>query len=55
MATGGNELAAGYAAFPTAWVRTADYLSPRYAPRSPAFMAVAQDKGLTSQPASARS
>jgi ribose transport system permease protein len=48
-ATGGNELAAGYAGIPTGWVRTRAYLLSSLCATIAALMAVAQDKGITSQ------
>jgi ribose transport system permease protein len=48
-ATGGNELAAGYAGIPTGWVRTRGYLLSSLCATIAALMAVAQDKGITSQ------
>jgi ribose transport system permease protein len=48
-ATGGNELAAGYAGIRTGWVRTRGYLLSSLCATIAALMAVAQDKGITSQ------
>jgi ribose transport system permease protein len=48
-ATGGNELAASYAGIPTRWVRIRGYLLSSLCATLAALMAVAQDKGTTSQ------
>jgi ribose transport system permease protein len=48
-ATGGNELAASYAGIPTRWVRIRGYLISAMCATTAGLMAVAQDKGITSQ------
>jgi len=48
-ATGGNELAAGYSGIATRWVRIRAYLFSALCATLAALMAVAQDKGITSQ------
>jgi ribose transport system permease protein len=49
FATGGNEQAAVYAGIPTHWVRTRAYLLSALCATIAGLMAVAQDKGTTSQ------
>lgn len=48
-ATGGNELAAGYAGIRTRWVRIRGYLLSSACATLAGLMNVAQDKGITSQ------
>ncbi len=49
FATGGNELAAIYAGIPTRWVRIRAYLMSSLCATLAGLMAIAQDKGVTSQ------
>jgi ribose transport system permease protein len=49
FATGGNEQAALYAGIPTRWVRIRAYLLSALAATLAGLMAIAQDKGVTSQ------
>lgn len=49
FATGGNEQAAIYAGIPTRWVRIRAYLLSSLCATLAALMAIAQDKGVTSQ------
>ncbi len=49
FATGGNEQAAIYAGIPTRWVRIRAYLLSSLAATLAGLMAIAQDKGVTSQ------
>ena len=49
FATGGNEQAAIYAGIPTRWVRIRAYLMSSLCATFAGLMAVAQDKGVTSQ------
>jgi ribose transport system permease protein len=49
FATGGNEQAAVYAGIPTRWVRTRAYLFSSLCATIAGLMAIAQDKGTTSQ------
>jgi ribose transport system permease protein len=49
FATGGNEQAAAYAGIPTRWVRIRAYLFSSLAATLAGLMAIAQDKGVTSQ------
>lgn len=49
FATGGNELAASYAGIPTRWVRIRGYLLSSLCATLAGIMAIAQDKGVTSQ------
>src|SRR5919106_3376063 len=49
FATGGNEQAAVYAGIPTHWVRIRAYLLSSFCATIAGLMAVAQDKGTTSQ------
>jgi ribose transport system permease protein len=49
FATGGNEQAANYAGIPTRWVRIRAYLLSSLCATIAGLMAVAQDKGATSQ------
>jgi ribose transport system permease protein len=49
FATGGNEQAAIYAGIPTRWVRTRAYLMSSLCATFAGLMAIAQDKGVTSQ------
>ena len=49
FATGGNEQAAVYAGIPTRWVRIRAYLISSLCATIAGLMAVAQDKGVTSQ------
>ena len=48
-ATGGNEQAAIYAGIPTRWVRIRAYLISSLCATLAGLMAIAQDKGVTSQ------
>lgn len=48
-ATGGNEMAAGYAGIPTRWVRVRAYVISSLCATLAGLMNVAQDKGITSQ------
>ncbi len=49
LATGGNELAAGYAGINTNWVRIRAYILSSLCATLAGLMTVAQDKGITSQ------
>ena len=49
FATGGNEQAAIYSGIPTRWVRVRAYLLSSLCATVAALMAIAQDKGVTSQ------
>ena len=49
FATGGNEQAAIYAGIPTGWIRIRAYLLSSLCATIAGLMAVAQDKGATSQ------
>ena len=49
FATGGNEQAAIYAGIPTRWVRIRAYLLSSLCATIAGLMAIAQDKGTTSQ------
>jgi ribose transport system permease protein len=49
FATGGNEQAATYAGIPTRWVRIRAYLLSSLSATLAGLMAIAQDKGVTSQ------
>jgi ribose transport system permease protein len=49
FATGGNEQAAEYAGIPTNWVRIRGYLLSSICATIAGLMAIAQDKGVTSQ------
>jgi ribose transport system permease protein len=49
FATGGNEQAANYAGIPTRWVRIRAYLLSSLCATIAGLMAIAQDKGATSQ------
>ena len=49
FATGGNEQAATYAGIPTRWVRMRAYLMSSLCATLAGLMAIAQDKGVTSQ------
>ena len=49
LATGGNEQAAVYAGIPTSWVRIRAYLLSSLCATVAGLMAIAQDKGATSQ------
>ena len=49
FATGGNEQAAIYAGIPTRWVRIRAYLLSSLCATLAGLMAIAQDKGVTSQ------
>ena len=49
FATGGNEQAAIYAGIPTRWVRIRAYLMSSLCATLAGLMAIAQDKGVTSQ------
>src|SRR3546814_9643184 len=48
-ATGGHEMAAGYAGIPTRWVRIRAYLISALCATLAGLMNLAQDKGITSQ------
>jgi ribose transport system permease protein len=48
-ATGGNELAASYSGIPTRWVRIRAYIFSALCATTAGLMAVAQDKGVSSQ------
>src|SRR5690606_35922919 len=49
FATGGNEMAAGYAGIRTNWVRMRAYLISALCATTAGMMAVAQDRGITAQ------